>query len=41
MSCWLYVECDLCGERVPVVTEHESWREALKTHKREIHLKFD
>lgn len=34
MSAWVYIECDVCGEHVPVATEHETPCEALEVHKR-------
>jgi len=37
MPCWVYIECDICGEEVPVATKHESPPEALATHKRALH----
>ncbi|WP_169924325.1 hypothetical protein [Natrinema ejinorense] len=37
MSCWLYIECPVCGDRIPVATDHESVTEALETHKRALH----
>ena len=37
MSAWVYIECDICDERVPVATEHETVEEALATHKRALH----
>jgi len=37
MSVWVYIECDICGDRVPVALEHESAIEALETHKRALH----
>jgi len=37
MPAWVYIECEICGEDIPVATEHESPPEALATHKRALH----
>ena len=41
MGAWVYIECDVCGDRVPVATKHETVEEALATHKRALHPELE